>query len=444
MQMIISMKKISLKNILAISIIWFLPANIMAEKIIRDSEIESVISEIIEPLKKVAHLPDLKIHILDNPEINAFTTGGEEIFVNTGLITNFPRPDAFRGVMAHEMGHIKGYHVARQISNAFNQGKLSLATIAIGIAGAALTGKSELLGIGVFTGYDMFEKNVLKYSRSHESSADQAAFQMLEKSGNSVVGMRDLFKYFLSLHGESGLNPYFLTHPVNSERLASVEDFLKTSKYKNSTNTSGLNKRFERMSSKLIAFTVKDPEFLLSKIDTVSDQEIAQYMRAICYTRLGRHDESIKTIDTLLAKYPNDPYFNELKGQVLFGYGKKESLAYFEKALNLKPGDNLLKMNIVISAISVYRYGDREKLRPYVEYLKDIRFEEPDSLEPYYYLGQYYQLLGDQPLGQIYLARFYDKQGDKKRAKQFAKAAKEKLDPDSTEYYWAEDIIDSD
>jgi predicted Zn-dependent protease len=439
------MKKINLKNILAISIFLALPFNIYAESLIRDSEIESVIEEVIAPLKKVSGISDLKIYLIDNSQVNAFTTGGAEIFVNTGLLSNFPDPDVFRGVMAHEMGHIKGHHVARQMSSISDQGKLSLATIAVGIAGAALTGKGEFLGLGAIVGQDMFEKNVLKYSRTHESSADQAAYKMLEKSGNSTVGMKHLFKYFLSMQGESSLNPYLLTHPVSSARLAATEEFISKSKYKNSTNSSALNKRFERMSYKLLAFTVKDPEFLLSKIDDIEDSDIRSYVKSICNMRKGRHAESINSIDILLSKYPNDPYFNELKGQVLYDYGQRESLNYFEKALKLKPGDALLKMNVVIAAISVYRYGDqRDKLRQYIPYLSDIKQNEPDSIVPYYYLGQYYQLLGDEALGQINLARFYHKQGDGKRAKRFAKSALKRLAVDSTEYYWAQDIIDSE
>lgn len=439
------MKKTNLKNILAISLIWLLPSVIHAEKIIRDSEIESVISEVVDPLKKVSDIPNLKIYLLENSEANAFTVGGSEIFVNTGLIANFVNPDVFRGVMAHEMGHIQGHHVARQASHIADQSKFPLATIAVGILGSAISGKGEFLGAGILAGQDMFEKNVLKYSRTHEASADQAAYNMLEKSGNSVIGMRDLFRYFINTQNQSHHNPYLLTHPVSSERLAATEEFLKRSKYKSSTNSEGLNKRFERMSHKLLAFTVSNPEFLLSKIDTIKDSDTKLYVKAICHMRLGSHKESLNSIDALLVKYPNDPYYNELKGQILFDYGQKESLGFFEKALNYKQDDSLLKMNVIIAAFSVYRYGNQqEKLRKYIPYILDIKVAEPDSIVPYFYLGQYYQLLGNNALGRIYLARFYHKQGDDKRAKYFAKDAIKSLDPNSTEYLWAQDIIDSE
>lgn len=438
------MKKTNLKNILAISIFALLPWQINAERIIRDSEIESVIDEIVTPLKKAVNIPDLKIYILDNPEINAFTTGANEVFLNTGLISNFPNPDVLRGVLAHEIGHIKGHHVARQMSNITNHGRLSLAGIAVGILGTALSGQGEFLAAGMGISHDMYEKNILKYSRTYESSADQAAFRMLEDTGHSAVGMRDLFKYFLSLQGESNMNPYLLSHPVSSRRLAVTEEFLRNSKYKTSTDNAQFKKRFERMSYKLLAFTVVNPEFLLTKLGKIPDPEIRAYVKSICRMRLGHHMDAIEEIDVLLSKYPNDPYYNELKGNILFDFGKKESFKYFQKSLSYKPDDILMKMNIVISAISIYRYGnEKDKLKQYIPYIKEMIIAEPNSVAPYFYMGQYNQLLGNEAQGQVYLAKFYHLQGDK-RAKQFAKSAIKKLDEDSTEYFWAQDIIDSE
>ena len=68
-------------------------AQIAKANIIRDSEIQETIDLIIAPLKKSAKLPYLKIHIVDNPTPNAFTAGGNDIFVNSGLIIDFPDPD---------------------------------------------------------------------------------------------------------------------------------------------------------------------------------------------------------------------------------------------------------------------------------------------------------------------------------------------------------------
>ena len=101
-------------------IICFFSNNAFANiSLIRDSEIEDFVSQIVNPLLKVADLdPDnVSIHIVDDNSINAFVAGGQNIFINTGLITKFDNPDALIGVIAHEIGHIKAGHLAR-----FNEG----------------------------------------------------------------------------------------------------------------------------------------------------------------------------------------------------------------------------------------------------------------------------------------------------------------------------------
>ncbi|PCJ25378.1 MAG: hypothetical protein COA94_06465, partial [Rickettsiales bacterium] len=61
--------------------------------IIRDSEIEEAVDLIVAPLREASGLKDLEVHIINNPIPNAFTAGGNKIFINTGLIINHPDPD---------------------------------------------------------------------------------------------------------------------------------------------------------------------------------------------------------------------------------------------------------------------------------------------------------------------------------------------------------------
>lgn len=437
------MKKINLKNILAISLLFLLAFNARAEYVIRDSEIENVIKEAINPLSKAASLEDVKIILIQNNEVNAFTAGSNEIFVNTGLISNFPDPDVFKGVMAHEMGHIIGHHVARSSADIDNIKKKALAGLALGIVGSIASGNPEILAAGAMTSSDAAEKSFLKYSRTYESSADQAAYRLLEESGNSAIGMKKLFEYFLDESRGRNLDPYLLTHPVSSERLKITEEFIKTSKYQKSTSSDKLKKRFERIAFKLLAFTHSSPEMLLSKINLIENSDIRLYVKAICNMRLAKLGEAISAIDSLLAKYPNDPYFTELKGEIFFSFGKKESITYFDKASKLLPGDNLMKFNRSIVALNTYRYDNKEKLNDYIDGIKSMKSSEPDSLPPYYYLAQYYGILGEESLSKLYLAIFYDKQGNKD-AKRFARASLSGLEKESPEYYWAMDIIDKE
>jgi predicted Zn-dependent protease len=98
--------------------------------------------------------------------------------------------------------------------------------VALGIASAVASANPEAIAAGAIGGMDMAEKTLLKYSRTYESSADQAAFKLLEKSGNSAVGLQKLLQYFMVENRAYDIDKYLLTHPISNERLSTVNQFL--------------------------------------------------------------------------------------------------------------------------------------------------------------------------------------------------------------------------
>ena len=87
--------------------------------LIQDAEIELYIREWIEPIIKIAGLnPNaVTVYIVNDETINAFVAGGQNIFINTGLILKAKEVDALIGVLAHEIGHIAGGHLNRTINS---------------------------------------------------------------------------------------------------------------------------------------------------------------------------------------------------------------------------------------------------------------------------------------------------------------------------------------
>src|SRR4029079_2072953 len=82
---------------------------------IRDAEMEKILKEYGEPIFAAAGLDPAAIHIyiINDPSINAFVAGGQNIFMNTGTIMELDTPSQLKGIMAHETGHIAGGHLAR-------------------------------------------------------------------------------------------------------------------------------------------------------------------------------------------------------------------------------------------------------------------------------------------------------------------------------------------
>ncbi|MBO5947163.1 MAG: M48 family metallopeptidase, partial [Alphaproteobacteria bacterium] len=87
----------------------------MGASLINDTETERVIGELVAPLARTANIPEnrMKIHIVNDDDFNAFVMGGEDIYVYTGLLKQIKTPNALQAVIAHELGHTLGGHMAQ-------------------------------------------------------------------------------------------------------------------------------------------------------------------------------------------------------------------------------------------------------------------------------------------------------------------------------------------
>ncbi|MEP1029399.1 MAG: M48 family metalloprotease, partial [Alphaproteobacteria bacterium] len=82
---------------------------------IRDVEIENIIQEYATPVFEAAGLnpKSIKTYLVNDHRLNAFVAGGQNMFLNTGLLLQADTPGQVIGVIAHETGHIAGGHLAR-------------------------------------------------------------------------------------------------------------------------------------------------------------------------------------------------------------------------------------------------------------------------------------------------------------------------------------------
>ena len=110
---------------------------------IRDTEIEAGIDELIAPLIRVAGFApgaiDVRI-ILDN-RLNAFVQSKRTVYINSGLIESSDDPLMFLGVMAHELAHIKAGHV-QQIDETLTTAGTAAALATIAAAARAFAAGS--------------------------------------------------------------------------------------------------------------------------------------------------------------------------------------------------------------------------------------------------------------------------------------------------------------
>src|SRR6185437_5107987 len=92
-----------------------------------------------------------------------------------------------------------------------------------------------------------------------------------------------------------------------------------------------------RIKIKLLAFL--DPTATTLAAYPPSDRsEIARYARAIAYYRIPDLARALPEIDGLIRDFPSNPYYRELKGQMLFENGRvREAIGPYEQAVKLAP-----------------------------------------------------------------------------------------------------------
>jgi predicted Zn-dependent protease len=119
---------------------------------IRDAEIERILRGYSDPLFRAAGLDSeaVTIYIINDESLNAFVAGGQNVFINTGMITTLDTPNELKGVIAHETGHISGAHIARGPEAAAKAQVPMLIGMLVGIA--AIAAGAPDIGMGLLIG----------------------------------------------------------------------------------------------------------------------------------------------------------------------------------------------------------------------------------------------------------------------------------------------------
>ena len=342
--------------VLALVFAWAAPAQAQRPPIslIRDAEIESTIKAFAKPLLEVAGIPaeSVRIYIVNDDALNAFVAGGMNVFVHTGLIQKADGPDGLIGVLAHEIGHIAGGHLVRAPEALENVGIEALISYILGAA-VIVAGQGRAGGAIIATGTGIAQSSLFRYSRAQEQSADQAGVSYLDATGQSARGLLSTFEVLKKqeLLVSTRQSPYLRTHPLTDDRVEFVRNHLATSRFTDAPARPEFVAMYDRMVAKLDGF-LDPPGHTLKKYPESDSSERASYARAVAYHKLADLPHALAELDALLAAHPDDPYFHELKGQVLFEYGRVgEAIPAYERAVALLPDEPQLRIGLAQAQI---------------------------------------------------------------------------------------------
>ena len=407
--------------------------------LIRDTEIEEILRKDSEPIFKAAGIDSTSIEILliGGKDMQAFAGHGV-MGVYTGLILESENPNQLQGVIAHEVGHLAAGHSDRSGEMTAAGMTPFLLTMGLGVL-AALAGSGEgaagLIGSASYFG----TLGAMGYSREQESRADQAGAAMLERAGLSGKGLVEFFDNFRyqEVFQEARRFAYFRSHPLSSSRIETLRHRVEENAHYNTPDTPEALAEHSIMKAKLDGFL--NPTVAITKYTEKDTSYPARYARAIAYYQMKQPDQALKLIDALLAEQPDNPYLWELKGQVLFEFGRaKEAEMPQRKSVELKPDAPLLRINLGQTLIAL---DDDKKVEEGVGELRKALTQEHDNAAAWRILAQAYDKQGKEGLARLATGEYFFAVGDPQQARVFAMRAREKLDKDTPEWRRATDIV---
>lgn len=408
---------------------------------IRDTEIESGIDELIAPLIAVAGFSpkevDVRI-ILDN-KVNAFVRSKRRVYVNSGLIESADDPLLFLGVMAHELAHIKAGHM-QQIDEALTDAGTTAALATLAAVAIAARGHGDAAAGVLIGGTDRANRNILSSVRRNEAIADEIGLTLLDDAGISATGLRDMMARMARQNAlpRTRQSEYYATHPGTVQRLQTYQDHVNESPHSDNKLSASLAEKFWRIRAKLYAWTER-PQAILAGNGDHMEPYLNTYVRAIANYRHGDLDGALERIDSLIDAQPQDPYFHEFKGDILMSMAQPENAAAaYETAISHRPESPQIQLQLGRALIAT---GDDTRLARAIEVISNALTNEPKWAFLHRQLGIAYGKAGLIGEADLSLANEAILQGDLARAVQLAKRALERGHLPNTLRNRATDIV---
>jgi predicted Zn-dependent protease len=411
-----------------------------AQSILRDSETEALFHDISKPLIEAAGLDPKSVDVvlLNDPEINAFVATGQTVYIQSGLVLAADNVDQLQGVIAHELGHVAGGHAIRSSEGQGEAMGIQIATMVLGaIAAAAGAGDA---GMGIMAaGQRAALGSFLAFTRAQESSADAAGASYLSKAGISGKGTLDFFGKLQNQEYRLGVfrtDSYDSTHPISSERIAALTEKFQADPAWNRPSDPKLEARFQRVKAKLYGFV--NPKQAIIKYPESDMSVPAHYARAYAYHISAYPDKALSEANALLEVAPADPFFLELKGQILLESGKpKEAIAPLRKSVEEDSDFPLISAMLGHALIAT---EDPANFAEAKQVLKAAVGRDNRNPFAWYQLGIIYEREGDYGRAALATAERSNLEDEPKLALTSAEMAMKAIPQGTPDYLRAQDI----
>jgi len=416
---------------------------VAAQSILRDAETEQLLADMVAPLVEASELEsdNVEVVLINDGSINAFVAGGQAIYVHSGLINEAETANEVQGVLAHELGHITAGHVIRFNERTKTATNISILSLLLGV-GAALAGSGDAAIGAVMAGQQAALGSFLAYNRNQEASTDLAGARYLSGAGISGRGMIKFFERLRSNeirrgYSQSDEAAYSRTHPLSGDRIQTLRGLLADDPAWGAAPDPELQERFMRARAKLYGF-LAEPRRTLTFFPPSDTSIPARYARAYAYHKDAQVDMALAEADALLALEPDNPWFLELKGQVLLESGRP-----LDALTPLRRATEITRAHPLIAGMLGHALIATENQANFAEAETVLRAAvQKDRYNPFawYQLGVVYAARGDIPRARLASAEQQVMSRRYPEALQNAQAAEANLPYGSADWIRAQDI----
>ncbi len=413
---------------------------VLAQSILRDAETEKLFDDMSAPLITAAGLDpkNVKVVLIGDKEINAFVAGGQVVYIHSGLLAAAKNANEVQGVIAHELGHVAGGHVIRSGEGIKTATGISLLSLLLGAAAMA-AGAGDAGAAVMAAGQQAALGKYLAFSRTQESSADAAGAAYLSRAGISGRGSIAFFKKLQNIEFRLAIpqeDSYGRTHPLSGERIAVLQGWYEKDAAWTKPTDAALEARFQRVKAKLKGYI--EPRQALIDYPESDKSTAAHYARAYAWHRSAYPEKALDEANILIAKYPSDPYFMELKGQILLESGQPTAalplLRAATDATNAQPLIAAVFGHALIATEDKAHFAEARRV------LKSSVNRDNDNPFAWYQLGVVYDQEGDSARASLATAERYNLEGRAQLALASAEKAMGGIPQGSADWIRAQDI----
>src|SRR5690606_20379025 len=182
------------------------------------------------------------------------------------------------------------------------------------------------------------------------------------------------------------VDPYRVSHPMPRERIAHLETLVKSSPHFDKKDPEALQQRHDMMRAKIAVYT-QGQAAASRLISKMRGSLAAQYGEAQLAMLFGNRRDALKKADALIKQHPKNPYFHELRGEVLLRMNQAEqAAASYAKAAQLDPAkSSVLRISYGQALIAT---GKRDSVNKAVSVINEALSRDKENFNGYTFLAQ--------------------------------------------------------